>query len=278
MEETPSICLSLLNEYENLDVVQGLLAGTAAAVGLDALGRDDLQTAVMEACKNVVWHAYEGQRGPLELELYSGSDLLEVVVRDHGIGIRPHLGERRQPHTGIGMPIAHLLTRRITYTNLPEGGTEVRMEFVMPALPASRERAGGPVEAFFEGLDPKAGVVVLALAQGAICRAVLPRVLAALAERAGLAQHALSELRLGAPGLVGLLEEKLAGDRLLLDARIAEPGLHLRLGPLLEGSTAALAESARSALGAGLVPAGAMSGTHPPDPGEMLLFQLRAGA
>src|SRR5271163_3915315 len=105
MTETPNVCITLSNSPENLAVVHQTLAGLGGILGLDALDSNDLETAVIEVCKNVVYHAYEGQEGPLELEIHTLAGAVEVVVRDHGIGIRPHVGERTLPHTGIGLPI-----------------------------------------------------------------------------------------------------------------------------------------------------------------------------
>ena len=124
----------MVNRPESVGTVAAALEGIVAVLGLEALEADGIQTAVAEACKNVVLHAYDGTEGPMEVELRTQRDGLEVIVVDHGIGIRPHLGERRQPHNGLGLPIIHLHAWRVTYTNLDGGGTELRMEF--PGAPA----------------------------------------------------------------------------------------------------------------------------------------------
>jgi serine/threonine-protein kinase RsbW len=69
MAEIPNVCLSLPNRPENVLVVRQALTGVAGAIGLDAVETNDLNTAVTEACNNVVMHAYGGDEGPLEVGL-----------------------------------------------------------------------------------------------------------------------------------------------------------------------------------------------------------------
>lgn len=123
------LTVSVTGRLSTLELAAELLGAFAAAAELDALECDQLTSAVIEACKNVVYHAYDGLEGPLELELRLYEALIEAVVRDRGMGIRPMIGERTLPHTGIGMPIIHAAADRVLYTNLAEGGTEVRMYF-----------------------------------------------------------------------------------------------------------------------------------------------------
>lgn len=131
MREPPDIRLELVNREDSVAAVAAALDGVATVLELDALDADAIQTAVAEACKNVVLHAYEGTEGPLEVELRVRGETVAVTVIDHGIGIRPHLGERRYPHNGLGLPMIHQHAWRLTYTNLPGGGTELRMEFLV---------------------------------------------------------------------------------------------------------------------------------------------------
>ncbi|HYB24524.1 MAG TPA: ATP-binding protein [Solirubrobacteraceae bacterium] len=176
MSEIPNVRLKLANRLQDVAVVRALLLGLAETLGLDALASDDLCTAVTEVCKNVVYHAYEGQEGPLELEIYTYAGAVEAVVRDHGIGIRPHVGERTLPHTGIGLPIVHALTQRVAYANIEGGGTEVRMRFALPgavALEPLDTHELQPGE-----LDPAdaESPIELTLAPSALAASLLPQV------------------------------------------------------------------------------------------------------
>ncbi len=143
MSALPEIRLELISRPESLAAVAAAVDGVVSCLGLDALDADGIQTALAEACKNVVLHAYEGTEGPMEVELRAAPGVVEAAVADEGIGIRPHLGERHYPHNGLGLPIIHQHARRITYTNLAGGGTEVRMEFPVEAAanPAPGELA-----------------------------------------------------------------------------------------------------------------------------------------
>jgi anti-sigma regulatory factor (Ser/Thr protein kinase) len=180
MAVLPNVRLNLANRPENVPIVLDVLAGVADLLGLDALARDGLNTVGAELCKNVVLHAYDGAEGPLEVELYLTPQAIELLVRDHGIGIRPHLGERSQPHTGIGMPIVHLLSRRVTYTNLPNGGTEVLVELPLdqeaPFVPLQGPEPATP---FTQDVERRETIECSA-GPAAVIEAVLPGVLAAL--------------------------------------------------------------------------------------------------
>ncbi len=273
--EIPNLCLTLSNRPENVAVVHEVIAGVAQALGLDALEAGDLDTAVGEACKNVVWHAYEGTEGPLELELYAAGAAVEVVVRDHGIGIRPHVGERTLPHTGIGLPIVHVLTRRVVYTNLPDGGTELRMHFEMPgALAPERPREDGP--ALVLATDRLAGETLeMSLAPGSLAACVLPGVLGALATRAGFGESAVAAVRAQAAALAAGAAESMIGVRLELAVAVAPGELELLLGPVRQGA-AALLDAACGRPGAALQRLDGGVAEVQGGPGEALSLRLRA--
>ncbi len=221
-----NIALHLLNREQNLVVVHEALLGFAQVLALDALATDDLDTAVLEACKNVVWHAYDGTEGPLEVELLALEDGVQAVVRDHGIGIRPHLGERREHHTGIGLPLIHVRARRVTYTNLASGGTELRIEFELPGVrapePSDSADGSGDPAGWGAGDDER---VWLALSPARLAGAVLPRVLRAFWRASDLPPGGSEALAPLAEALV-----RAAGPRgLLLSTQSVEGALVMRV-------------------------------------------------
>lgn len=231
--------LNVENTSENVLLVRDVLTGVAAAVGLDALEADDLTTAVIKTCNNVVHHAYEGGPGPLAVEVYLLAGLIDVVVRDRGIGIRPHIGERTLPHTGIGMPIVHALTEYVGFSKLAHGGTEVRMRFAMPdivapALPqAERSLAGGAAAA------GRPTAIELVLASNALASQILPRTLSLLSVRSGFSATGGAEAVL----LADAIADAAAGR---LDVALdPSPGaLQLHARPLRPGATALLLAAA----------------------------------
>lgn len=241
--EVPNVWLCMPNRVENVAVAEEAVLGLAEFLGLDALAAEDLRTSTSEASKNVVFHAYEGAEGPLELQLHTFAGAVEVVVRDHGIGIRPHVGERTLPHNGIGLPIVHALCESVLYRNLPDGGTEVHMRIPLPDLAPLATPAEHAPACDLRGTTDAAQTIQLAIAPVALAVTILPRVAGALAPRGpaaarwasearGLADTAATGTAGDSPaGWVGVVAERVGGG---LELRVAGPGtgepLALRLG------------------------------------------------
>src|ERR1700722_16340406 len=133
--ESPNVWLTLSNHPDNVVLVREALSGMAETVGVDGVDLNDIRTAVTEACNNVVLHAYEGEEGPLHVEVYLSADVVEVVVRDHGTGIKPHIRDEKAA-LGIGLSIIQALAPRVEFKDVAGGGTEVRMEFATPSAQA----------------------------------------------------------------------------------------------------------------------------------------------
>ncbi len=245
MAELSNIRVDGANSAETVAVVHEALLGLAASLGLEALETDDLDTAVSETCNNVVHHAYDGAEGPLEVEIYALPGAVEVAVRDRGIGIRPHLGERTLPHTGIGMPIVHALTERVAFSKLAGGGTEVRMLFATPNAAALVPLEGHEPHTPIAG----AGAIEISLAPSSLARAVLPRVLGALAARADFAAERIPDVQLLAGAIAASATEEIDGGRLGVAVILAPRDLELRIGPLRTGSAPALLDSGAVGLG-----------------------------
>jgi len=240
MAEIPNVRLSLPGSAENVLVVRQVLSGVAASVTLDAIETNDVKTAVSEACNNVVMHAYGGEEGPLEVDVFARRGAIAVIVRDEGSGILPRELDPEEAHTGMGIPVIHALTRRAEFTNLADGGTEVRMEFATPKAhslepiddngEASTARIGGPPQ----------DTVELQLAPNAIARSVLPRVLSALAARAYFSVDRIAEVQHAADELTASASGRIDGSRLDIGVTVAPRKLQLRVGPLRTGGTLAV--------------------------------------
>lgn len=218
------------------------LSGLAETIELDPIELNDISTAVSEACNNVVLHAYEGAEGPLEVEVCSGSEGLEVVVRDHGGGIRPRLEPREENAPGgIGLPVIHALSTRVEFLEPPGGGTEVRMVF---ATPAGADLGPAPEELELQaavadtGPEELADLMAITIGPGSVARAVLPRVLCALAARAYFSTDRISDTQLLADALVAHAEGSIDTSRLNVGIRVAPRVLEMNVGPLRAGSAA----------------------------------------
>jgi anti-sigma regulatory factor (Ser/Thr protein kinase) len=253
MGEIANVRLRLSNAAESVAVVQQALGGLAAELGLDALEANDLNTAVTEVCNNVVLHAYEGTRGPLEVAVRVLAGALEVAVSDRGIGIRPHLGERTQPHTGLGMPIVHALTQRLVFSKRDGGGTEVRMLFTTPEVLAPAALAGDELESRTAGEGEDEQTIAIALGPSAIARAVLPRVLGALARRVELSGEGIAAIQPLADALAATAGDWLDASQLGLTVELAPHELKLHVGPLRTGGATALLAATVAVDGAGLL-------------------------
>jgi serine/threonine-protein kinase RsbW len=129
--------LELLSVPDSVGLVRSLIRTVTRAAGLDPALIDDMRTAVSEACNNVVLHAYASTPGAMIFSLTTRGDSIEIVVRDHGCGIRPGLA--RNTGLGMGVTLINSLADRAEFES-SELGTEVRMRFRRPAhVPESLE-------------------------------------------------------------------------------------------------------------------------------------------
>jgi serine/threonine-protein kinase RsbW len=252
MAEIPNVCLSLPNRPENVLVVRQALSGVAEVVGLDAVETNDLTTAVTEACNNVVMHAYGGDEGPLEVAVYVLADAIATVVCDRGIGMSPEqldaTDESEDVRAGLGLPVIQALSRHVEAKERPGGGTEIRMEFPAPNTAAIELHDSDGRSPCTRPTDELAGSVKLRLAPNSLARAVLPRVLSALAARASFSTDRISDVQIVADVLAAKSPESISGSHLDVGVQIAPRDLRLRLGPLHSGRGQSLLSAAADGL------------------------------
>jgi serine/threonine-protein kinase RsbW len=242
MAEPPNVCLTLSNQPDNVVLVREALSAMAETVGVDGVDLNDIRTAVTEACNNVVLHAYEGDEGPLQLEIFVGGGDVEIVVRDHGTGIRPHIRVDSEDALGIGLSIIQALAPRVEFRDVAGGGTEVRMEFATPtARPLESLARNG-----FKAPDVPAPELVsttgVALAPSELARNVLPRVVCVLAARARFTTDRISDAELIADALVAHAAQLSAVEHLKLSVSVEPRSLQLRVGPLQNGRAQRLSD------------------------------------
>jgi anti-sigma regulatory factor (Ser/Thr protein kinase) len=255
MAFVPNVCLTVSNQPENVLLVRETLSGLADTVGVDGVELNDIRTAVTEACNNVVLHAYDGAEGPLHVELYLTPEAVEVVVRDHGKGIKPHIRGEGEDALGIGLSIIQALAPRVEFKDVAGGGTEVRMEFATPnARPleqlAESEVAFEPPALTSSELATTSGV---ALAPSALAGKVLPRVVCVLAARAHFTTDRISDAELVADELVSQAFSRSANPHLTVAVSVAPRELELRVGPLRNGGAQELIDRAESGAGTAVI-------------------------
>jgi serine/threonine-protein kinase RsbW len=230
MATHPNVHLSLRSRAENVPLVRETLTGVAEAIGLDEHDLNDIRTAVTEACNNVVLHAYGEQEGPLEVEVHTAGDTVEVVVRDHGSGIRPLISSAQDSAAGIGVPVIQTLARRVEFRSAQEQGTEVRMEFPAPGARA----LALPLDTSPLDTSPvvQANTIEVAIAPTSLARTVLPRLLCTLAARGHFSTDRISDTQLVADALVAQTPESIGVSYLDISVSVCPGALDLSIGPL----------------------------------------------
>lgn len=218
------------------------LRGLGEAVALDEVELNDLSTAVTEACNNVVSHAYNGSDGSLEVELSAYGETLEVLVRDHGVGIGDAAEEPLEEAVigGIGLPVIRALTREASFKEPPGGGTLVRMLFTSAKVAMLEE----PLDSeHFELAPGEHGTphdaMSISVGPAVLARPVLRRFLAALAARARFSAERVGATQRLAEELVAHLVGSSQRSRLTAGVSVAPRSLELTVGPLQEGSSLA---------------------------------------
>ncbi len=235
MAASPNVCFTLSNQPDNVVLVREALSAMAETVGVDDVELNDIRTAVTEACNNVVLHAYEGDEGPLQLEVYLSADAVEIVVRDHGTGIKPHIRSDEEAALGIGLSIIQALAPRVEFRDVVGGGTEVRMEFVTPSATALESLIHNGFEPPALAREDLATTSGLALAPSALARNVLPRVMCVLAARARFTTDRISDAELVADALVAQASRLSTVEHLQMSVCVEPRSLELRVGPLENG-------------------------------------------
>ncbi len=274
-------------------LVRQVLTGVAEAIDLDGSDLNDIRTAVTEACNNVVLHAYEGEDGPLEIEVYTAPNTLEVVVRDQGIGLKPPpdiaqestlAEENASSGSGIGLPVIQALANRVEFTDAAVAssragwvGTEVRMEF---ATSSTR----GLESLDEDGLEPSSitpaepsTTMEITIAPTHLARTVLPRLLSALAARAHFSTDRICDAQLIADALTAHTPESISGNHLGVSINVKPRNLELSIGPLDAGHVQQLiGDSTLAGLGAVIEKLTDHHQVATVGPSEVLALQLRS--
>jgi serine/threonine-protein kinase RsbW len=275
--EPPNVRLQLRNRPENVSLVRAVLVGVAEAIDLDGERLDDVRTAVTEACNNVVLHAYEGAEGPVEVDVRIVADLLEVVVRDAGVGIRgredasdgasdgaaPSPVELDEESLKLGLPMIEALAARVEFHQRAGGGTEVRMEFATPGsrsfARASDDQAVArpigllPLEDLRDQRPELIAAVTIAITPDRLARTILPRLVSALAARANFSTDRLADAQLVADAIAAQAFGAIVGSHLDIGIAVEPRRVELLVGPLpplpAEREREAAAESVLGKLG-----------------------------
>src|SRR5579859_5884114 len=125
--DAPWVRLELTSRPEAARLVRSMSTAAGESLRFDPELLNDVNTAVTEACNNVILHAYVDGPGPMSVELRSQPDAVVVRVCDQGQGIRQTMPD--QEGLKVGLALMSAVADRAEFINVPDGGTEVRMWF-----------------------------------------------------------------------------------------------------------------------------------------------------
>ena len=237
----PALRLVVPSRPDYVAVVRQALAGAINVLGLPESRLLDINTAVSEACNNVVVHAYEGEEGPLEVLLCVDESELEVIVNDEGVGIRPKAPEPGLEVQGLGLSLIQTLSDRVEFLGGIGAGTRVRMAF---ALDGRGERPAADAGGAQNGkVDPPPGELTLAVSAGPLAAPVLGRVIAMLAARAGFSLEGVSEAQIVTDSLAANAPRVIVGARIQLGIDWTKEELIVRVGPLNDGGATRIVDA-----------------------------------
>lgn len=240
-DSPPNVRLNLANTPENVVVVREMLSGIGEAIALDPGDLNDARTAVTEACNNVVLHAYEGDPGPLEVELYLAAQSLGVLVRDRGVGLPAEPRSLETGTGGIGLHVIQTLTQTVEFADGEESGTDVWMWFNAP-------QAGSLAPLHVDGdqahtlAPPGIPTTTICIAPIGLARTILPRLMITLAAHAHFSTDRISDAQLLADALVEHAQAAISGDKLSINVTVEPRDLELHISPLCVGRTRQLIE------------------------------------
>jgi anti-sigma regulatory factor (Ser/Thr protein kinase) len=122
--------------YESLAQIGEFIRQKSKEAGLDNLAAYTIETAVDEACSNIIEHAYGGINiGEIECTCNETDDNLTIILKDSGLPFdpssipEPDLNvplEERDNH-GLGLFFMRKWMDEVRFSSLPEGGNIVIM-------------------------------------------------------------------------------------------------------------------------------------------------------
>jgi serine/threonine-protein kinase RsbW len=128
--------ITVLGRYENLVIIADFIRQAAKDAGLSRFGIYSVETAVDEACSNIIEHAYGGEgRGDIECSCTEEEDGLVIQIRDHGTPFKPEIVrtpnvraslKNRSSH-GLGIYIMRKWMDDVRFEFSPETGNLLTM-------------------------------------------------------------------------------------------------------------------------------------------------------
>ena len=245
--DSPRVRLELTSRPESARLVRGMSSAAGEALGFDPELLSDVNTAVSEACNNVIQHAYSDQPGPFSVDFAVTAAGLEVQVRDYGRGIR----QAAPDHDGlkVGLALMSAVADRAEFIRAPDGGTEARLCF--RALASTRSASEPPSSC---ASDPPqvwqarfptgvSGDVVLTVSPVELLAPVLGRIGRALAPSAGFSLDRCADVYLVTDALGAHAEQAAESSSISVALGAHDQLLEFALSPLRSGTSRRLDDS-----------------------------------
>jgi serine/threonine-protein kinase RsbW len=211
------------------------------ALGFDPELLSDVNTAVSEACNNVIQHAYRDAPGPFSVDLAVTPDGLDVRIRDYGRGIRPAAPD--YDGLKVGLALMSAVADRAEFIRAPEGGTDVRLRFRgavgarAATDPASRQ-ASDRAHAWQARLPTSPpGDVVLTVSPVELLAPVLGRIGRALAPSAGFSLDRCADVYLVTDALGAHAERAAESTSIIVALGAHDQLLEFAVCPLRTGTS-----------------------------------------
>jgi len=81
---------TFIANYKNLAPIGDFIVSTAEDAGFSTNDVYAIQTAVDEACSNIIDHAYNAENiGEIQISVEEFADKLEIIISDHGVPFDP---------------------------------------------------------------------------------------------------------------------------------------------------------------------------------------------
>ena len=242
--DAPRVRLELTSRPEAARLVRSMSSAAGEALGFDPELLSDVNTALAEACNNVILHAYEDEAGPLLVELGGPPDAVEVRIRDYGCGMRQAVPENDRLKVGLALMSA--LADRAEFISPPDGGTEVRLTLLDPTsarapeptsvLDAGNGHGGWELE---RGIE-LAGDVVLTVAPVALLGPILGRLGRTFAPSAGFSLQRCYDVYLLTDVLAAHAERAAQARAISVSLGALNRRLEFALSPLRAGTSGSL--------------------------------------
>jgi serine/threonine-protein kinase RsbW len=127
--------LRIAADLENLTSIRRFIEEAATALGVAPAAIPDLVLATDEAITNIIVHGYQGQQGPIKIEVERDGDRVAIRLHDQAHPFDPTtfqppdmtLPLEQRPIGGMGIYLIRQSVDELTYRVLPQGGNELTL-------------------------------------------------------------------------------------------------------------------------------------------------------